>query len=96
MNKLKDFTYYFLNDILINTIRIIYRKDYTVLTVYYPYKSLNFTSLLKKYKYENALIKERYKEHSMDLHRDDKNPYEWHFHLMMNNLEQHHPNLHQD
>lgn len=85
MIKPKDFTYYFLNDVLINTIRIIYRKDYTVLTVYYPYKSLNFKSLLKKYKYENALIKERYKEHSMDLHRDDKNPYEWHFHLMMKN-----------
>ena len=83
MSKFKDFTYYFLNDILINTIRIIYRENYTVLTVYYPYKSLNFAPLLKKYKYENALIKERYKEHSMDLHRDNKNPYEWHFHLMM-------------
>lgn len=83
MSEPKDFTYYFLNDVLITTIRIIYRKEYTVLTVYYPYKSLKFNSLLKKYKYENALIKERYKEHSMDLHRDDKNPYEWHFHLMM-------------
>ena len=55
----KDFTYYFVEDILINTIRVVYKKSYTVLTVYYPYQSLEFKKLLKKYNYENSLIYER-------------------------------------
>jgi len=70
MSKPKDFTYYFMEDMLIDTIRIIYRKEYAVLTVYYPYHSLKFQNLLKKYKYQNSLIYERYKEHSTDLHKN--------------------------
>ena len=48
MSKPKDFTYYFMEDMLIDTIRVIYRKEYVVLTVYYPYHSLKFQNLLKK------------------------------------------------
>lgn len=83
MSNPKDFTYYFMDDMLIDTIRVIYRKEYTVLTVYYPYHSLKFHNLLKKYNYRNSLIYERYKEHSTDLHKNKENPYEWHFHLML-------------
>jgi len=83
MSKPKDFTYYFMEDMLIDTIRVIYRKEYAVLTVYYPYHSLKFQNLLEKYNYRNSLIYERYKEHSTDLHKNKENPYEWHFHLML-------------
>ena len=83
MNKPKDFTYYFEDNILIDTIRVVYRKEYVVLTVYYPYHSLKFQKILKEYNYQNSLIYERYQEHSTDLHKNKEDPYEWHFHLML-------------
>ena len=79
----KDFTYYLYEADYLSAVRVVYKVSYTVLTVYYSYRTLLFKPLLKKYKYEESLIKHWYREHSKDLHKDDDNPYEWHFHLML-------------
>tara|TARA_R110001632_G_scaffold54550_1_gene133703 strand:- start:1098 stop:2192 length:1095 start_codon:yes stop_codon:yes gene_type:complete len=79
----KDFTYYFMEDMLIDTIRVIYRKEYVVLTLYYPYQTLKFKNIIKKYQNEESIIYEWQNEHTLDLHKDDKTPFDWHVHITL-------------
>jgi hypothetical protein len=79
----RDFTYYLYESDYLSAVRVVYKPSFTVLTVYYSFRTLLFKPLLKKYKYEESLIHAWYREHSKELHKDDESPYDWHFHLML-------------
>lgn len=79
MNK-KNFTYFFLDKSLVNSIRFVYKKDIVVITIYYAYRSIIFRPILEKFNYENALIFEWYEEHEKEFHKEDT-PYDWHVHI---------------
>lgn len=78
----KNFTYYFLEDNLINSIRFSYKGDSVILTIYFYYFSLYYKPILKKLKHKNFIIYNWYDEHEKELHKDD-DPYEWHTHIQI-------------
>ena len=77
-----DFTYHFLDKSVIHSIRFNFKKTYLILTIYYSFFALIFNAVLEKFNYQDSLIYEWDKEHSIEFHKD-KEPYELHIHIKL-------------